>query len=336
MYLLFYKMRILALVPGGIGDQILFFPTLETLKGQYPNAAIDVLVEPRAKAAYRVCKNVDEVLLFDYKDRNSLADYLNLLGIIRDREYDAAISAVNRWTVALLLWLNGIPVRISYQNNSSWFFTNLVPLKGEQYIAQMYHDLVGGLGINLSCPPVRVNLPKEDIDWAEAEQKRLEIKDSGYILIHDSSQRLALSQGIDRTYPVTQWQKIVADIKQKQPDLPIVLLQSFDNGEWVAQMMETSANLKAISAKPRHFAIAPPDFGKLAAIIAGANLMLCTDSVPMHLSVAVETYTIALFGPTDAKKLLPSESESYIGIQSTTGKIADIKPETVLEQIWRG
>ncbi|MBE9168867.1 glycosyltransferase family 9 protein [Pleurocapsales cyanobacterium LEGE 06147] len=320
-------MRILALVPGGIGDQILFFPTLETLKRQYPNAAIDVLVEPRAKAAYRVCKNVDEVLLFDYKDRNSLADYLNLLGIIRDREYDVALSVVNRWTIGLLLWLNGIPVRISYQNNFSWFFTHLVPLKREQYIAQMYHDLVRGLGINLSCPPVRVNLPKEDIDWAEAEQKRLEIKDSGYILIYDNSKQLALGQGIERTYPVAQWQKIVADIEQKQPDLPIVLIQSFDNGDWVARMTETSANLKAI---------VPPDLGKLSAIIAGANLMLCTDSVPMHLSVAVETYTIALFGPTDAKKLLPSESESYIGIQSTTSKIADIKPETILEQIWRG
>lgn len=320
-------MRILALVPGGIGDQILFFPTLETLKGKYPDAAIDVLIEPRAKAAYRVCKNVDEVVLFDYKDRSSLADYLNLLGIIRDREYDVALSVVNRWTLGLLLWLNGIPMRISYQNNFSWFFTNSVPLKREQYIPRMYHDLLQGLGINVPCPPVRINLPKEDIDWAEAEQKRLEIEDSGYILIYDSSPQIALEREIERTYPVSQWQKIVVDIEQKQPDLPIVLLQSLNNGEWITAMMETGANFKAIS---------PPDLGKLAAMIAGANLMLCTDSVPMHLSVAVETYTIALFGSTDAKKLLPSESESYIGIQSSTGKIADIKPETVLEQIWRG
>ena len=77
-------MRILALVPGGIGDQLLFFPTLESLKNQYPQAAIDVIVEPRAKSAYRVCPYVHEVLLFDFKDRNGLADYLNLLGIIRD------------------------------------------------------------------------------------------------------------------------------------------------------------------------------------------------------------------------------------------------------------
>ncbi len=63
------------------------FSTLESLKKQYPQAVIDVIVEPRAKSAYRVCPYVHEVLLFDFKDRNGLADYLNLLGIIRDREY---------------------------------------------------------------------------------------------------------------------------------------------------------------------------------------------------------------------------------------------------------
>ena len=109
-------MRILALVPGGIGDQVLFFPTLTTLKKEYPNALIDVLVEPRSKAAYRVFPSVHEVLYFDYKDRNGLADYLNLLGIIRDREYDVALSLGRRWTVGFLLWLNGIAVRIIIKN----------------------------------------------------------------------------------------------------------------------------------------------------------------------------------------------------------------------------
>ena len=92
-------MRILALVPGGISDQLLFFPTLESLRATYPNAAIDVIVEPRAKSAYRVCPYVNEVLLFDFKDRNGLADYLNLLGIIRDREYEAAVSVGRNWAV---------------------------------------------------------------------------------------------------------------------------------------------------------------------------------------------------------------------------------------------
>ncbi len=316
-------MRILALVPGGIEEQILFFPTIETLKQQYPQAAIDVMVEPRAKAAYRICKNVDEVLLLDYQDRNSLADYLNVLGVIRDREYDASINAATSWTVATLLWLNGIPTRVGYKNNSNWFLSNPVDLKPEQYLPQVYHDLLGGLGINTPCPPLKVNVPTSDISWAEAEQKRLDIK-GGYILLYGNS--LSIS-GDDNFYPLSSWQKIVADIQEKQTGLATVLLQTDDNQEWVTSMMSASNNLQAISV---------PDIGKLAAIIAGANLIVCTKGYPMQLSVAVDTYTIALLNSTDANKYLPSQNENCLAIQSPSNKIADIKPENVLEKMWQG
>jgi ADP-heptose:LPS heptosyltransferase len=320
-------MRILALVPGGIGDQILFFPTLETLKQKYPQGMIDVIVEPRAKSAYRVCPHVHEVLLFDYKDRNGLADYLNLLGMIRDREYDLALSLGQRWTVGLLLWLNGIDVRVGYKTNTSIFLTNPVPLKTEQYAAGMYHDLLQGLNIYDPCPPLKVSLPKDDITWAEAEQKSLGVKDSGYILIHGGSSQLARVKGINKIYPVDQWQAVVDQVRAKQPNIAIVLLQGPEDGEWISMMTAGRPELKVVQ---------PRDIGKLAAMIAGANLMLCTDSAPMHLSVAVGTYTVALFGPTDAKKLLPTAQKRYIGLQSPTGDIADIKPSTILEAIGCG
>jgi len=64
-------------------------------------------------------------------------------------------------------------------------------------------------------------------------------------------------------------------------------------------------------------------------------LMLCTDSAPMHLAVAVGTYTIALFGPTEPQKLLPG-SDRFLAIKSPTGKMADISPQTVLERVWGG
>jgi ADP-heptose:LPS heptosyltransferase len=320
-------MRILALVPGGIGDQILFFPTLDDLKRYYPEAEIDVIVEPRAKGAYRVCQSVDEVLTFDFKDRNGPADFGNLLGVMRDREYDVALTLGRRWSVGLLLWMTGIPSRIGYDASpGKWFFTNSVPLKTEQYAAQMYHDLLQGLGINSPCPELAVSVPKPDIQWAEAEQKRLGITETGYILIHGGSSQLAQSKGIDKIYPPQKWQKIIEDIQQKQPNLPIVLLQGPEDAELIAALTQAHPELKVT---------APKDIGKLAAMIAAANLMLCTDSAPMHLSVAVGTYTIALFGPTEVKKLLPT-SDNCIGLQSPTGAIADIKPETVLEQIWRG
>jgi ADP-heptose:LPS heptosyltransferase len=319
-------MRILALIPGGISDQILFFPTLKTIKEEYPKAVIDVLVEPRSKSSYRVCQLVEEVLVFDYQDRNGLADYLNLLGMIRDREYEIAINLTDSAIIGFILWLNGIPTRIGYQHKGSLFTNNPVELKPAQYMCWMYHDLVRGFAINKPCPELTINVPKEDIDWAEAEQKRLNLKDSGYILIHGGASKLTKLQGIDKIYPVPKWQRVIEDINRRQPNLPIVLLSGPDDEEWTRELLNLCPQLKVCS---------PPDMGKLAAIIAGANLLLCTDSAPMHLAVAVGTYTIALFGPTKVEKLLPPTSDRFIGIQSLSTNIADIPTDQILEKVWQ-
>ncbi|NES98619.1 MAG: glycosyltransferase family 9 protein, partial [Desertifilum sp. SIO1I2] len=289
----------------------------------YPEAEIDVVVEPRAKGAYRVCKSVESVIPYDFKDRNSLADWGNLLGVIRDREYDIALSLGQRSTVGLLLWLTGIPVRVGYGKTASWFLTNPVTLKPEQYAAQMYHDLLQGLGITTPCPELAINVPKKDIEWANAEQKRLGIGENGYLLIHGGSSQLAKDKGLDKIYPGDRWQQVIQNLQQKQPDLSIVVLQGPDDREFVATLLATAPNVKVTS---------PDDVGKLAATIANANLLLCTDSAPMHLGVAVKTPTIALFGPTDPAKLLP-QSDRYIAIKSPTGKMSDIAPQAILDKL---
>lgn len=317
-------MRIIALVPGGIGNQLLFFPTLESLRQQYPQAVIDVLVEPRAKAAYRICKNVDNVLIFDYQDRSSLADYLNLLGIIRDREYDISISLGTGWFVESVIWLNGIPKRIGYRGNSDFYLSDSVTTKSEQYLPQMYYSLLQSLQISAPCPQIKINVAKNDIEWAETEQQRLKIEDSGYILLYGED--LALAENKD-TYPIEKWQQIIEGIEQKQTGLAIVLLQTAENPEWNTAMMSASNSLMAI---------APPDIGKLAAIIAGANLVLCTNSIPMQLAIATGTYTVALLGEEDASRYLPTSNENCVAITSSSGKLAVIEPEIVLKQMWQG
>jgi ADP-heptose:LPS heptosyltransferase len=319
--------RILALVPGGIGDQILFFPTLDDLKAQLPEAELDVVVEPRATSAYRVSKAVNKVIPFNFKGQNGPADWLNLLGILREQEYDAVMSLGTSWTVGLLMWLMRIPSRIGYTTGKAMpFLTQAILLKPEQYAAVMYHDLLQGLGITSPCPPVAIQVPKEDIEWADSERAYLGLTSSGYLLIHGGSSQLAQTKGINKIYPVASWQKVISEFQRRQPELPILLVQGPEDGAWVAAMLQESPQLKVT---------APADIGKLSAMIAGASLMLCTDSAPMHLCVAVQTYLVALFGPTDPDKLLP-KSDRFVGIKSPTGEIAGIPPAIILEQVWRG
>lgn len=321
-------MRILALVPGGIGDQILFFPTLDDLKTAYPDAQIDVVVEPRSQSAYRVSKSIHETIAFDFKGSNSLADWGNLLGVIRDREYEIGLALGQRWGVSFLLWLTGIPVRVGYGSNriSKLFLTQTVPLNSNQYAASMYHDLLKGLDIDKPTPEIAISVPAKDLEWADAERKRLGIQDGGYVVIHGGASDLSRRKGIDKIYPVKNWQKIIQDFQQRQPDLPIVLIKGEDDAEIVSAIVAACPGVKVT---------APSNVGQLVAIVAGASLMICTDSAPMHLAIAAQTYTIALFGATDPDKLVP-KSDRILAIKSPTGKMADITPQMVLDRVWGG
>ncbi len=314
--------RFLALVPGGVGDQLLFFPTLTTLKRSFPNALIDVVVEPRSASAYRVCGTVNDVLQFDFKAQNSLADIANLLGTIRDRNYNAVLSLGTRFAVRFLLWLTGIPVRVGYTGQGDWLLTNTVPLNTEQYASRMYHDLLKGLGISAECPPIILNLPKSDLEWAKQTQQQMNLT-KGYILLHGGSSSLAVSKGIHKIYPPEKWVAVLQTIQPKVGGLPIVLVQGPEDKEFVGAIAKELPQLPIIS---------PPDIGKLAALIAGANLLLCTDSAPMHIGVAVGTAMVALFGPTDPAKLLPSLSDPRIRfVKGET--IEAIPPSAIVEKI---
>jgi ADP-heptose:LPS heptosyltransferase len=316
-------MRVVALVSGGIDDQILFFPTIDTIKRHYPEAQIDVVVEPRSKAAYRVSKSVSEVLIFDFQDRNSMADWGNLVGTIRDREYDVAVLSHQSWAVGLILWLTGIPTRVGFQGKGSGFLTRKITLNPNQYITSTYHDLVKGLGIKSPCPELTLNVPKSDIEWASNEQKRLGIKDTGYVLIYGTS-HLASNTGLNNFYPPENWLQIIQDFQNKQPDMPIVAVLESGSEGLIRSLKDSTPNLKVT---------APDNIGKLTAMIAGANLLVCTDSYLMHLSVAVQTFTLALLGAESENNFLPT-NDKFLAIKSPTGNVADIPYKTVLAQIW--
>lgn len=311
-------MRIVALVPGGLEEQLLFFPTLDALKQAYPSATLDVVVEPRAQSAYRVSKSVSSTIPYDYQARNSPADWANLLGVLRDRTYDIAISLSKGWGAELLLWLTGIPVRIGY--GKSGYLTNPTPLKTGQYEALQNYDLLKGLDITTPCPDLAITLPIKDIEWAEAEQKRLGLPGGGYVLIYSGD------PDADDRYPLDSWQKIIKDFQQRQPDLPIVMVDGTGDRELVRALLQACPTLKVTQ---------PEDIGKLAAMIAGANLMLCPDSLAMQLGVALKVFTLGLFGKTNPETRLP-QSDRFVGLKSPTSSIAGISPETVLAKVWGG
>lgn len=313
-------MHILALVPGGIGNQILFFPTLETLKQAYPDAAVDVITDPSTVGIYRIYPQVRRAIPFDFSDRNSLADWSNLLGVIREQEYEIVISTRSGWDIGLLLWLSGIPTRIGYAQGGSLFLSAAIAEPTTGYQAERYHVLTQGLGLNVPCPNPRLRIPRKDLEWAEAEQKLLGTQaggtDKGYVLLYP--------QDGEDSYPAQNWQILVQKLQEHQPDLPISVVQTATGREVVAQLSQGGISCGAVF---------PEQISQLAALIAGATLLICPEGDILQLAVAVQTSTLALLGSSKPEQVLPP-GDGFTSLQSATGKLGDITPQQILDAIF--
>ena len=322
-------MRVLALVPGGISDQLLFFPTLEHIKQALPQAEIAVVTEPESVAAYRVSTLVKTVFPYTFKNRTSPADWANLLGTVRDREFEAVISATPKGALALLLWLSGIPTRIGYREGSNpLLMTATVPTKAQQYQAFQYHDLLAPLELAGPCPSPTINVPQKDIDWVDFQTKQQGMGDQGYVLLYAGPTDDASTDTPTASYPVASWQAIIEDFQARQPGLPLVLVQQPETAATVKQLIQAQPNLKVIR---------PDNIGQMAALIAGANLMIATDSYPLQLGVALNVFTLALFGANSPERRLPPVDGSetrFVGMTASSGKVADIGADQVLKKVW--
>ncbi|WP_017324089.1 glycosyltransferase family 9 protein [Synechococcus sp. PCC 7336] len=307
-------MRILALVPGDVSEQILFFPALQALRERYPSAKIHAIVEPQAMAAYEVCASVDAVMPFGFKESLSLADLGDLLGRMRDTYYDVAIVLGDDAWLRFFVWLSGIPKRVGYRGKANFLLTDAIAPPSGQYAASAYCDLLQALGLSATSPLPQIRLKKVDLSWAERERDRLLGKtDRDYLLLYPGSE-----------YPVSSWVKIAKIFFEKRPELPVVVIVGPEEEDVVEQFKADAPDLPVMR---------PAGVGEFAAAIAGASLLLAPDSAPLQLAVATQTPVVGLFGSSDPARELPAEGP-FRAVRSNNGKLSSITAEQAIEAVF--
>ena len=301
--------RILFVHFGGIGDVILAFPAIQSLREAFPNARLTLLVESRARGVGAFNPAIDEVLTFDAKARPTLGDFLNLIGTLRGRYFDLAIASGRSPAIPLLLLLTGARHRIGYDANPlARTLTASVPLNSRQYAGDMYYDLVRAI---LDTPPrlPQVAVAPEDRAWAADFLAAHGLKEgAAAVVLHPGASKMAEMRGIHKTWAPANWAMLARQFDKAGirvvlaggPDDDLAIQAIMAELEFAGERTESSGT-KVILAHGRTRSL-----GQLAGLIQQARLLVAVDSAPMHLGVAVGTPTVAIFGPTDPEKLLPS------------------------------
>ena len=312
--------RLLAINFGGIGDEVLFFPTLQSIRAADPSWRITLLLEPRSKSSVEVTDLVDDVITFDIKKRPLfVGDLAELAGLLQDGGYEAVVSSGSSPLVSILLFLSGAKIRVGYDSGplSRKLLSCAIPLKRNQYAAMMYHDLALGLAPEAQFALPSVSLNKESLERMQAFVDEFATVFGGrrqrVVLLHPGTSRLAIEKGIFKTWAAENWAGLIGRLS-KDESVCAVLAGGPDDHETLAE----------IAAKAPEGSRLTNAYGKtksladLASLISLSDLLVCVDSAPMHIGVGLAKPIVALFGPTDPAKLLPQDRR-FIALSPPVG-----------------
>lgn len=325
-------LKILTINFGGIGDEVLFLPTLEGIRASYPDAEITLLVEPRSAGIGVITDLIDEVVTFDIKKRPLYgSDLIELMTLLRKGAYDMVVSSGSSPMVSGLLFLSGIPRRIGYNSNrlAPLLLTEPMPLNRYQYAGNMYHDLIVKFSNASEALPAIPRIKAGATEREAMEQlvnKLLKNRNVGTanarentssssaarqrVLIHPGTSRLAILKGLNKTWSAENWCKF-AELMAKEPNVDVILAGGPDDKEAIEQinaLLKPESNVVSTYGYTRNLK-------ELVGLLDVCDVIVCVDSAPMHLAVALNKPVVALFGPTDEAKLLPAGIPHFVALR---------------------
>ncbi len=281
--------KILAINFGGIGDEILFLPTLISLKKEYPNAKITLALEPRSKSIKDLTNIIDELILVDIKRKNKYIELIKFIFKAFFKRYDLGITAGSNKFMSIILWLTGAKIRCGYNTGklSQFLLTYAVKLNKQQYAARMYHDLISDVTEYITF------IPQIDI----APQQKIQ----NTVLIHPGVSKMSIDKGMIKTITPEVWAKTIDLLLQSKKD--VILAGGPDDKGCISKIL--SLMQPVTEGRFTNYYGQTRSLKDLAILIGKAEKFLCSDSAPLHVAVAMGTQTYAIFGPTDDKKLIP-------------------------------
>jgi predicted lipopolysaccharide heptosyltransferase III len=293
--------NILLLQLKRIGDLILTMPAIATLRANFPDARVTLIVSNECVDLLPAISRVDRVLMA----QRTLSDAALFITVARER-FDCCIDFTQNDRSAFLAFLSGARKRIvSYRvrdqsKTRARIYNEFVDNRMRDMHTIDYNlALLEPLGVrNASCA-LHLDLP--DAAREKADQLRRDFKiDNRFIIFHPGSAR------IEKFWDPARWAEVI-NHAGRNSDTDLVLTGG-------ASPLEQT-HIAEIKTKTRHQLIdlsGKTDLLTLTALIAQARLLVTVDSAPMHLAAAIQTPQVVLFGPTNPFHWRPRESPTLI------------------------
>src|SRR5215471_3224054 len=269
-----------------IGDFVRCHSVVKLLRAHAPDRPVDIVSNTLCAPLADYMPGVRQAIIADLPRRRlGMALQRDLAGRLRKGHYGQALVMSRKWKAALAAWLAGIPVRTGFAGEFRFGLLNDVRF-GERKLPRMI-DQMGALALskNAACPSewplpeLKVPLPELD-SWCVQRG-----------LANDPHPVVTLSPGAvgtGKAWPVSHYAQLATALVKDGASV------------WVLGGPTETPLAKQIvaTAGSRVRDLTSDDLRNAIMALTAADLAVTNDSGLMHISAAIGTPTIAIFGPT--------------------------------------
>jgi lipopolysaccharide heptosyltransferase II len=269
-----------------IGDFVRCHSVVKLLRAQTPDRPVDIVSSTLCAPLADYMPGIRQAIVIDLPRRRlGIALQRQLASRMRQNNYAQALVMSRKWKAALAPFLARIPLRTGFAGEFRFGLINDVRF-GERKLARMI-DQMGALAL-----PKHASLPSE---WPLPELKIPPDEVASWRaqrgLATDSRPIIALSPGAvgaGKAWPVGHYGELARALRKDGASIWVL------GGPSETPLAKQIADAAGGAVRD----LTGPDLRNAILALAAADVAVTNDSGLMHVSAAIGTPTVAIFGPT--------------------------------------
>lgn len=289
--------KILIRSTNWIGDAVMTTPAVRTIRENFPESEITMLVHPWVSDVFRYSPRVDRLFLYEKKGvHRGPKGMLRLAAKLREEHFDCAFLLQNAFEAALIAKVAGIPVRGGYTTDARGLLLTHGVHREQELIGRhqvhYYQRMLLGLGLKLAPTAQELYIPGYQIEAArEILAKRIgPVAHRGPLIGFNPGAAF----GPAKRWPAEKFAQLAEMIGRNSEARILIFGSAADTGTAVA-IMDRAGKVadRLIDCTGTTSLI------EAMALIGECDVFVSNDSGLMHVAAALQTPLIAVFGSTD-------------------------------------
>ncbi|MEQ9400468.1 MAG: glycosyltransferase family 9 protein [Longimicrobiales bacterium] len=280
---------------SAIGDAVHVLPVANALKRAWPETRITWVIQPVPHLLVRDHPAIDEFVLF--RRRKGLAAWKGFAEAgsrLRERRFDVVLGLQVYAKAGLLTALASARVKLGFDRKRArdfqWLVTNRrIPARPAQHVQDQYFEFLAWLGVD--SEPVEWRIELSDQEQAEQAAFFREIDAPTCAVVVGTSKP-------EKNWRADGYARVLEEIEQVHGLRPVLV-----GGPSAVERAMADEILSRTSATV--IDTLGNDLRKLVWIVEGSAMTLSPDTGPLHISRAVDTPVVGLFGYTNPKRSGP-------------------------------